>query len=197
MSEPRATLGGVLGKDYEGQECALAAALEVLGERWTLLIVRDAFFGVRRYSDWVARLDIPRAVLAERLRGLVASGILVKRDDPHRAGRHVYELTPAGRDLWPALHALIGWGSRHRRRSTNAYRHAACDAELGPGAVCPSCGIAPEPEDVLVVPRGEDGPGRTDPVSAALRRPRRLLEPVEVSGPLAPESGRPALHAGA
>src|ERR671937_314334 len=78
MSEPRATLGGVLGKDYEGQECALAAALEVLGERWTLLIVRDAFFGVRRYSDWVARLDIPRAVLAERLRGLVDHGILVK-----------------------------------------------------------------------------------------------------------------------
>ena len=48
----------MLGKNYEGQECALASALEVLGERWTLLIVRDAMFGVRRYSDWVARLDI-------------------------------------------------------------------------------------------------------------------------------------------
>ena len=61
----------MLGKDYAGQECALASTLEVLGERWTLLIVRDAFFGVRRYSEWVARLDIPRAVLSERLRGLV------------------------------------------------------------------------------------------------------------------------------
>src|SRR4051794_37761495 len=70
----------VLGKYYEGQECALASTLEVLGVRWTLLIVRDAFFGVGRYSDWVARLDIPRAVLSDRLRGLVASGILVKRD---------------------------------------------------------------------------------------------------------------------
>src|SRR3954467_4242003 len=110
----------MLGQDYSGQECAPAAALEVLGERWTLLIVRDAFFGVRRYSDWVARLDIPRAVLSERLRGLVASGILEKRD-------HGYELTEAGAELWPALHALITWGGRHMRPSTNRYRHAACD----------------------------------------------------------------------
>ena len=187
MSELRpaadTTLAPVLGKDYEGQECALAAALEVLGERWTLLIVRDAFFGVRRYSDWVARLDIPRAVLAERLRGLVAAGVLARRDDPDRGGRHVYELTPAGKGLWPALHALIAWGSEHRRRSTNVYTHAACDSELGPGAVCPACGVAPEPEDVLVIPRGEAVGGRTDPVSAALRRPRRLLEPVEMGQP--------------
>src|ERR671923_2509318 len=105
----------MLGKDYAGQECALASALEVLGERWTLLIVRDAFFGVRRYSDFVARLDIPRAVLSDRLRGLVANGILVQRDDPARAGRRIYELTPSGEELWPALHALIGWGARPPR----------------------------------------------------------------------------------
>src|SRR4051812_35169606 len=125
MSEPYGTrLGSVLGKDYEGQECALASTLEVLGERWTLLIVRDAFFGVRRYSDWVARLDIPRGVLPARLRGLLANGILEKRDAPARAGRHLYELPPAGTELWPALHALIAWGAKHRRPSTNSYRHA-------------------------------------------------------------------------
>jgi DNA-binding HxlR family transcriptional regulator len=161
----------VLGKDYEGQECALASTLEVLGERWTLLIVRDAFFGVRRYSDWVARLDIPRAVLSDRLRGLVATGILVKRDDQQ------YELTEAGEELWPALHALIAWGARHRRPSTNSYRHAACDTELGPGAACPACGIVPPAHDVLVVPH-TTGAGRTDPVSVAMRAPRRLLEPL-------------------
>src|SRR6185503_20476629 len=116
------TLDGMLGKDYAGQECALASALEVLGERWTLLIVRDAIFGVRRYSDWVARLDIPRAVLSDRLRGLVAHGILVQREDPERAGRRVYELTDAGAALWPAIHALIAWGAAHRRPSTNRYR---------------------------------------------------------------------------
>jgi DNA-binding HxlR family transcriptional regulator len=192
-------------KDYTGQECALASTLEVLGERWTLLIVRDAFFGVRRYSEWVARLDIPRAVLSERLRGLVANGVLARRDDPGHAGRTVYELTAAGEELWPALHALIAWGDRHRRPSTNAYRHAACGTDLGPGAACPACRVVPAAADVLVVPRATGGsPGRTDPVSAAMGRPRRLLEPLEVDGPrLAPRRAgdagaeAPAVRAGA
>ena len=193
----------MLGKDYAGQECALASTLEVLGERWTLLIVRDAFFGVRRYSDWVARLDIPRAVLSERLRGLVANGVLARRDDPGHAGRTVYELTPAGEELWPALHALITWGDRHRRPSTNAYRHAVCGTDLGPGATCPACGVVPPAADVLVVPRAAgSGRGRTDPVSAAMGRPRRLLEPLGVDGPRL-AAGRdggaeaPVVHAGA
>jgi DNA-binding HxlR family transcriptional regulator len=183
MSEPYGTrLACVLGKDYEGQECALASTLEVLGERWTLLIVRDAFFGVRRYSDWVARLDIPRAVLSDRLRGLVAHGILIKREDPDRAGRQLYELTPAGTELWPALHALIAWGARHRRPSTNSYRHAACGTELGPGATCPACDVVPPAADVLLVPRATNARGRTDAVSAAMRAERRLLEPIEAAG---------------
>jgi DNA-binding HxlR family transcriptional regulator len=191
----------VLGKDYEGQDCALAATLEVLGERWTLLIVRDAFFGVRRYSDWVARLDIPRAVLSERLRGLVANGVLAKRADPEHAGRHLYELTAAGEDLWPAVHALVAWGSRHRRPSSSTYLHAACETELGPGAACPACGVVPAPGDVLVVRRRTKA-GRTDPVSRAMPPRRRLLEPVEVP-PAAPAAaaddrdGRGAVHAGA
>jgi DNA-binding HxlR family transcriptional regulator len=173
----------MLGKDYAGQECALASALEVLGERWTLLIIRDAFFGVRRYGEWVARLDIPRAVLSERLRGLVVHGVMEKRDDPERAGRTVYELTPAGRDLWPALYALISWGSEHRRRSTNVYRHAVCGIELAAGARCPDCDVVPPADDVLLIPRGAAGArGRTDPVSVAMRRPRRLLEPVQTAG---------------
>jgi DNA-binding HxlR family transcriptional regulator len=174
----------VLGKDYEQQDCALASALEVLGERWTLLIVRDAFFGVRRYSDFVARLDIPRAVLSDRLKALVDNGLLVKRADPNRAGRHLYELTPQGRELWPALHALITWGSKHRHRAANVYRHAECRTELAPGALCPKCGLVPPPEDVSMTPRRRTGgTARTDPVSAIIRRPRRLLEPVDLVDP--------------
>src|SRR3954462_4850195 len=169
MSEPYVTrLDGVLGKDYEGQECALASTLEVLGERWTLLIVRDAFFGVRRYSDSIALLDgpravlshrliaraeTPRAVLSDRLRGRLANGILEKRDDPDRAGRQLYELTPAGTELWPALHALIAWGAKPGRQSMNIYRHATCGTELGPGAMCPACGVVPPAADVMLVPR--------------------------------------------
>ena len=173
----------MLGKDYERQECALAAALEVLGERWTLLIVRDAFFGVRRYSDFVARLDIPRAVLSDRLRTLVDEGVLARLPDPGRAGRHLYELTPAGKELWPALHALIIWGSRHRRRSANVYRHAACGTELVAGALCPKCGLVPRTDDVATTPRRGSTAGRSDPVSAIIRRPRRLLEPVDLVAP--------------
>ena len=184
----------MLGKDYAGQECALASALEVLGERWTLLIVRDAFFGVRRYSDFVARLDIPRAVLADRLNTLVDHGVLARREDPSHAGRHLYELTAAGKELWPALHALIAWGSKHRRRSSNTYRHADCGTELVAGALCPACGFVPRPEDVATRPRSvKRASGRSDPVSAIVRRPRRLLEPVDiVSAP-----GATAVKAGA
>jgi DNA-binding HxlR family transcriptional regulator len=69
--------------DYDGQDCALARALEVVGERWTPLILRDAFYGVRRFSDFQVHLDIPRAVLADRLNGLVEDGLLVRIPDPH------------------------------------------------------------------------------------------------------------------
>ena len=97
----------MLGKDYENQDCALARTLEAIGERWTLLIIRDAFYGVRRFSELQAHLDIPKAVLSDRLSGLVDDGILERRPDPDHAGRHLYELTAAGRDLWPAVSELL------------------------------------------------------------------------------------------
>ena len=93
-----------LGSDYAGQSCSLARCLEIVGERWTLLIVRDLFFGVRRFSDLQRHLDIPRAVLSARLAALVDAG-LVERDP--------YRLTERGADLWPAVHALMQWGERH------------------------------------------------------------------------------------
>ena len=65
-----------LGTDYAGQPCSLARTLEIVGERWTLLIVRDLFFGVRRFSDLQRHLDIPRAVLASRLAALVEAGVV-------------------------------------------------------------------------------------------------------------------------
>ena len=76
-----------LPKDYSGQQCSLARALEIVGERWTLLIVRDAFFGVRRFGDFVAHLGIPRAVLADRLSSLTSEDVLSGhrgRPRPHR-----------------------------------------------------------------------------------------------------------------
>src|SRR3954447_25250449 len=102
----------MLGKDYGGQDCGLARALEIVGERWSLLIVRDAFYGVRRFTDFQQHLDIPKAVLSDRLNGLVAAGVLERHPDPRRPGRFVYALTGAGLELWPALHALLVWGGQ-------------------------------------------------------------------------------------
>ena len=169
----------MLGKDYQRQDCSLARALEVIGERWTLLIVRDAFYGVRRFSDFQAHLDVPKAVLSDRLAGLVEDGILERKPDPDRAGRHIYELTAAGRDLWPVLHALLVWGERHRFPNLRIFRHVACGTEIDERGACPTCGVVPGPEDLEMGTRRGRTPMREDPVALALREPHRLLEPIE------------------
>jgi DNA-binding HxlR family transcriptional regulator len=169
----------MLGKDYQHQDCSLARALEVIGERWTLLIVRDAFYGVRRFTDFQAHLDVPKAVLSDRLAGLVENGILERTPDPDRAGRHVYELTAAGRELWPVLHSLLVWGGRHRFPNSRIFRHVACGTQIDERGACPKCALTPGPEDLEMA----TSPGRIikrdDPVALALREPHRLLEPVE------------------
>jgi DNA-binding HxlR family transcriptional regulator len=170
----------VLGKDYERQDCGIARALEVLGERWTLLIVRDAFWGVRRFSDFRAHLDIPKAVLSERLSGLVEHGIFDRRPDPEHAGRHLYELTTAGRELWPVLHAMVAWGDRNGYMNSRAFHHANCGTELDDNGYCPACKRTPEAKDIIAVPREGRGLFRDDPVAVALREPHRLLEPLHV-----------------
>lgn len=179
--------GVPLGKDYDRQDCALARALEVVGERWTLLVLRDCFFGVRRFADLRAHLDIPRAVLSDRLATLVDAGILERR--PYAPGRDEYVLTEDGLDLWPALFSLARWGDRHRvgpGGGRRRFRHADCPAggaDLAAGGVCPACGTLPPPaalETRALDPDEDDGtrPERDDAVSRALRRPHRLLTPL-------------------
>src|SRR6476659_5502724 len=99
----------MLGKDYEKQDCSIARTLEVIGERWTLLVVRDVFYGVRRFSDFQAHLDIPRAVLTARLSALVDGGVLERRRYRDSPPRDEYVLTEAGVALWPAVYALAQW----------------------------------------------------------------------------------------
>ncbi len=168
----------MLGKDYLRQDCSVARALEVIGERWTLLIVRDAFYGVRRFNDFQVHLDIPKAVLSDRLSGLADDGILERRPDPEHAGRHIYVLTPAGRDLWPVLHALLVWGDHHRYPNSRLFKHASCGTRLDESGCCVRCQLRPGPHDILTELRPGRGKLRDDPVSVALQAPRRLLEPV-------------------
>ncbi|MGH3319251.1 MAG: winged helix-turn-helix transcriptional regulator [Streptosporangiaceae bacterium] len=170
-----------LGKDYERQDCSLARALEFVGERWTLLVVRDAFYGVRRYSDFLAHLDIPRAVLADRLQTLVDAGVLDKRRYQQSPPRDEYLLTGKGRELWPALYALAQWGERHMSAAgpRRVFHHEPCGTRLDGMAFCPVCGGAAPPEDVEIRPGpGADPSLRDDPVSRALREPHRLLRPL-------------------
>ena len=93
---------------------SVGRALTLLGERWTMLILREAFFGVRRYGQFARNLQIPRPTLSSRLRSLVDAGLLQRVQYAHDPDRYEYRLTDAGRDLRPALLALMAWGDRYR-----------------------------------------------------------------------------------
>ncbi len=185
-----------LGTDYAQQDCSLARALEVVGERWSLLIVRDAFYGVSRFNDFLTHLDIPRAVLTARLRALVAAGVLYKEPYQQAPPRYGYVLTDAGRQLWQPLYGLAQWGERHAsdHRPRVLFSHTACGTRLDPAGGCPRCGRPVPPDEVTMRP----GPGRTgarqDPVSRALARSRPLLVPIELPTPSEP-AGTPARSA--
>ena len=176
-----------LPNDYAGQACSLARSLEIIGERWTLLIVRDAFWGVRRFADFIDHLGIPRAVLASRLKTLVAAGVLTRV-----AGeRHLeYELTDKGAALWPVVLSLMGWGDDFCAPGgpRRLFRHAADGGQVDHGGRCDACDRPVPAADTIVTP----GPGleaaEADDswVTAALTRPHRLLEPLRAADPVAP-----------
>jgi DNA-binding HxlR family transcriptional regulator len=169
-----------LPRDYDGQACSLARTLEVVGERWTLLILRDAFYGVRRFGDLVAHLGIPRAVLTDRLKSLSRTDILTR---VARNERNVeYELTQKGLSLWPVIRVLVAWGDDHYAPTgpRRIFCHADDGAPLDPTGHCTGCNAMVSVSDTLVAP----GPGlaepteRDDPITAALRQPHRLLTPL-------------------
>jgi DNA-binding HxlR family transcriptional regulator len=169
-----------LGKDYATQQCSIARALEVVGERWTLLVIRDALYGVRRYNDFLVHLGIPRAVLAARLQTLTSEGILEKRRYQQSPPRDEYVVTERAVALWPTLRSLGLWGREHfGETKLRTFRHVDCGTELGPYGECPACGVAVPARDVLMEPGPGLDPAPADPVSRALLRPKRLLEPIE------------------
>ncbi|MFI8825204.1 winged helix-turn-helix transcriptional regulator [Streptomyces sp. NPDC053431] len=170
-----------LPRDYSGQLCALSRSMEIVGERWTLLIVRDAFHGVRRFGEFAAHLSVPRAVLTDRLATLTGAGVLERRPDTGR--REVYALTAKGVALWPAVRALSAWGDRFYPAEggpRRVYAHVTDDAPVGEDGCCTGCGDPVAVADLVVTP----GPGAApagpdaDPVTAALSRPHRLLTPL-------------------
>ncbi len=122
-------------------ECSIAATLSVIGDRWTLLILRDVFRGVRRFGQLHDDLGIAKNILSDRLQKLVESGVLEQVQYQQRPARHEYRLTPKGLDLSPALVALMHWGDRWYAQSgpPTVLVHDACGTPLEQVTRCPRC----------------------------------------------------------
>ena len=131
----------MLHRTYSDQDCSVARALEVVGERWTILILRDAFLGVRRFDDFQRSLGVARNVLQARLRRLVDEGLLERRRYQERPVRHEYWLTARGEDLLPVLLALMEWGDRHLADGARPPRalHRGCGGALTQRCTCTAC----------------------------------------------------------
>ncbi|NYE96356.1 DNA-binding HxlR family transcriptional regulator [Psychromicrobium silvestre] len=134
------------------RECSITDALAVLGDRYSLAIVRELFYGNRRFVDLIAQLAAPRSLLASRLSTLVEVGVIERRQYSQRPPRDEYVLTAAGRDLMPVLLALKEWGDNWCRggEQTAIFRHD-CGAELHAVATCASCGAEIEFENLEVI----------------------------------------------
>ncbi|MEV4319941.1 helix-turn-helix domain-containing protein [Actinocrispum sp. NPDC049592] len=132
-----------------------ARTLALVGERWTLLILRETFFGVRRYGEFARNLSIPRPTLSARLKTLVEAGLLDRVRYAADPDRHEYRLTPAGRDLFPAIATLMRWGDKYLAGPEGPpilLRHNDCGEITETYVACGNCGkevsadrVTPEP----------------------------------------------------
>ena len=153
----------MLHRDYPGLDCSVAKALEVIGERWSLLIVRDILNGNRRFGELQQSLGIARNVLSARLQRLVDEEILERRAYQESPPRYEYFLTQKGLDLWPALIALLNWGDRYSPSPEGPRRlivHKECGGTVSERGICESCGKLLTARDAKQVP----GPGAKVPV---------------------------------
>ncbi len=157
-------LVGVERKSFADMACSVAQCLEVVGEWWSMLIVRDAFLGVSRFDQFQSRLGISRNILNQRLSRLVEAGVLSKNLYSEHPPRYEYRLTAKGLDLWPVLTAMRQWGDRYAapQGPPLQFRHKGCGKVADAVLVCSSCGEALQARDV----RAEPGPGVSAGTSA-------------------------------
>lgn len=147
----------MLSRGYDNQTCSIARALEIVGERWTLLILRDAQLGIRRFDEFQADLGIATNVLTARLATLVDNGLMERVPYQERPVRYEYRLTAKGRELIIPIVALMQWGDRHfagPEGPPRVARHPDCGGDLRAGLTCERCQATVD-EDVSIVP----GPG--------------------------------------
>lgn len=157
-------------KSFAGMRCSIAGALEAIGDRWTLLVIRDLSLGLRRYDNLRASTGIPTATLATRLKHLVEHGIVERVRYQDRPPRDEYHLTPKGRDLWKVSVALREWGDRWDATGLGAPPVEMIDRETGRPLVL----ALADAETGLVIPRDRvqlrPGPGADDGIRQLLRQ---------------------------
>ncbi len=148
----------MLGNSYDSQTCSIAATLDVVGERWSLLIVRNVMLGLRRFDEIQGNLGIARNVLHTRLTRLVDQGVLEKVAYQERPPRYEYLLTDKGLDLWPTIVSLMQWGDRHAMPAAGPpvlLEHQGCGGAVDEHRLCAKCGARLTVRDV----RAQAGPG--------------------------------------
>ena len=163
-------------EELEQQPCSLARTLSVVGDRWTLLVLRESFLGTRRFDEFEKRLGITRHLLADRLKKLVESGVLNKVAYQQRPLREDYRLSDKGRDLYPAIMALVHWGDRYMSGPEGApirHIHRNCGQPMHGVLVCSDCAEPLQPRDVLL----EEAPALKGQLLPAHWQARRAEEP--------------------
>ncbi|WP_433331480.1 winged helix-turn-helix transcriptional regulator [Spirillospora sp. CA-294931] len=146
-----------LPRTYETQNCSIARSLEVVGDRWTMLVIRSSFEGLRRFDDFQDALGVARNVLADRLNRLCEEGIMRRVRYQDRPARYEYKLTRKGVELWPAMMILLMWGDRHYAPGGPPViiGHRGCEGILTERLTCGACGASLDPHEVEPRP----GPG--------------------------------------
>ena len=145
-------------EEISNQPCSIARTLGVIGDRWTSMVIRNCFLGIRRFDDFQRNLGVTRHVLADRLKNLVAEGILEKKPYTESQKRFEYRLTEKGRDLYPILLTMMNWGDKWLDQGLGApveYLHKPCEHKFTPVLVCSECGEPLNFREVQPMP----GPG--------------------------------------
>jgi DNA-binding HxlR family transcriptional regulator len=162
-------------KNKDLLNCSIADALGLIGEGWTILILREAFFGSRRFEDFQKHLGIARNILTTRLQKLVDGGVLERAPIKEGAKRHEYKLTAMGRDLYPVLIALTQWGDRWLRADSGApvkFVERSTGEEVADVAIHSKDGREIKARDLALIP----GPGATDETIERLRIMADVIE---------------------
>jgi DNA-binding HxlR family transcriptional regulator len=146
--------------EYAREGCAVGGALQIVGDRWTMLTLRELFLGIRRFGELQRNTGAAKNILADRLQSLVGHGVLERVQYQERPARHEYRLTEKGLDLYPLLVGLMAWGAKHAPQAGDPLilvQHKACGTVGLPELTCTGCGEQVGPRDM----RALAGPGAT------------------------------------